>query len=377
MDFSNRNLGRYGLVAVIAFYFLIIAAASWFFPRANWDMVAYTAVAIEDDYSSAADLHAAAWSAVSDRISKGELVVLTEDRQYRVDQYADPDAFESMLPFYRIKVLYVEAASLLAEFMQPVDALRLISTFSVLAIGVICLIWVWPSARLPDALLILPLVVLSDVGYLGQYVVPDLFSTVFLLAGVLLWLRGASWLAILPSLLAILARPDHVAFIGLWALAGIVTRTGWKPMVVMLVLALPTYLVTSVLADHPGWWVHFYFSNIEMVSTIEGFHPAFSPIAYIGAIVKGAVRSLVTESWWAVFCVEVLAAGFIVFQWRKVDARIITIVGAAMLTIPAKFFIAPMWETRFYTGYLIMIGLCLLGPFHQALRNSSETRSAT
>ncbi|WP_114389873.1 hypothetical protein [Notoacmeibacter marinus] len=365
---QNPRFGQYGVRLAVVIYVLVLAAVSWFYPRAQWDMVAYTAVAIEGEASSASQLHAASWAAVQARVSEGEFIELTADRPYRVAQYADADAFASVLPFYRIKLLYVELASLLSDFMQPVDALRLISTVSVLAVGLVCLLWVWPSARGADGFIIVPLLALCDLGYLGQYVTPDLFSAAFLLGGALLWMRGAGWIAVVPLLLAILARPDHLVFAGLLMLAAAGLRTAWRPLVALLGLAVPSYFAISHFADHPGWWVHFWFSNVEMVASVEGFEPAFSPAIYMGALIKGAVRSLVTESWWAVLSLQLLALAFIAPSCRTMDRRVLTLIVAAIGAIPAKFLIAPMYETRFYTPYLLIAGLCLIEPTRKAFR---------
>ena len=77
--------------------------------------------------TSAGELHAFAFDTVREATKAGQFTVLTEDRDYRIRQYADPAAFATMLGFYKVKWLYIEAIRQMSAFTDPLTAIRLIS----------------------------------------------------------------------------------------------------------------------------------------------------------------------------------------------------------------------------------------------------------
>lgn len=160
------------------------------YPSVNWDMVAYVAAALDNGAQSAAELHKVAWEAVRERVSDGEFLVLTADRPYRVRQYADAQAFATMLGFYEAKFLYVEVASCLSRWMQPVDGLQLISVVSAAALGAVIAFWALKEKFLAQAPFILALLVFSGFSHTAFLVVPDPFASVFLVLAAWLYLRS-------------------------------------------------------------------------------------------------------------------------------------------------------------------------------------------
>src|SRR5690606_13802147 len=111
---SSRLWCAHGVLlglGLLSLYIVTVSAVARVYPRAIRDMVAYVASALHDGSRTAPALRRAAWDAVRDRVSEGERAVLTSARPYRVRQYADPNAFATMLGFYELKFLYVRLAS--------------------------------------------------------------------------------------------------------------------------------------------------------------------------------------------------------------------------------------------------------------------------
>ena len=137
---------------------------------------------------------------------------------YRVHQAKDAEAFETMLGFYRLKVLYVETARLLLRHLTgTVEAFRLISLLSVLRR------WCRPAGLARQdrdtcryGPVVAAFLMLCSFGYAAQLVSPDLYATFFLLLAALFFLEKWDVPAALALVCAFLVRPDHLAFIGVF-----------------------------------------------------------------------------------------------------------------------------------------------------------------
>ena len=88
---------------LVVLYCSIIAIIALGFPLANWDMIPYTALAQATPGQDMAAIHASAYETVKQAVSPGDFLQLTEDRRYRIAQYASSDAFATMLPMYEVK----------------------------------------------------------------------------------------------------------------------------------------------------------------------------------------------------------------------------------------------------------------------------------
>lgn len=356
-------LSSYGALAgalLLGLFTLAATAVAWFVPLANWDMFAYVATALEGRFSDIQMLHQAAYQAVAERVEEGDFLVLTQDRDYRIRQYADPAAFATMLGFYRVKLLYVELATLLSGLMHPVDALRLISTASAALYGLLVIFWAWQRQSLKLAPLILALLILAAIAPTARFAVPDLMASVFVLAACLAFLRRADLLAALCLLLAFFTRPDHLAFLAVLATLALFMKREGLWLAAAALIAFASYFLLTGAADHPGWWVQIWFTHIEYVETLEGFSPAFSVIAYLRVIIQVVVRSLVEETWAAILLVELFALWVLRLHGSLFMGRERLLLAALVATIAAKFFVMPMHETRFHLAYIVPIGLILI-----------------
>jgi hypothetical protein len=141
------NAGWIGVVLLLIFTATVTAAAI-LFPLVQWDMIAYVATILEKTVSDPQLLHEQVYRTVQGAVSHGEFLVLTEDRPYRAVQYSDPAAFYSMLGFYRVKWLYIEAISAMAQFLPPVSAIRAVSAISAAGVGLTVLAWLAWAGRL-------------------------------------------------------------------------------------------------------------------------------------------------------------------------------------------------------------------------------------
>ncbi|MEX3011757.1 hypothetical protein [Hoeflea sp. TYP-13] len=350
-----------GLILVL--YVATICAVALFFPLANWDMIAYVATILENGGHLGHELHTDAYGLVQQNVSDGQFVVLTSDRPYRIAQYEDPDAFITMLGFYRVKLLYIEFAQLLTNWTNPVEALRWVSTISAAGFGCLTLLWLGERKSLALAPLAIVALMLTGFGDAARLVTPDLFSAVFLVAGVLLYVSERGFSAGIAFLLAILARPDHLALVGVFAVVSVVVRPWSRGVVLSFIAGLAATFAISGMSAHPGWWVHMWFSNVEYVPTLEGFDPPFSVITYIQIIVKTVVRSIVEQKWLGVLLALVFLLALMLrnnFSFTRREGVAIT---SILVAVPAKFVVFPLYDSRFYFAYLIALCLVLIAVY--------------
>ena len=206
----------------------------------------------------------------------------------------DPAAFHSMLPMYRVKFLYAEVLSALSNVMQPVAAVRAISVFSTLLFGLVALLVaaLGEGARAGAGAWSAILIVagFADAARAGA---PDMLASALMLAGLYAYTRRWEALTAVLLFLAFLVRPDNIAFLGVFAVLLVLFRQWSWGALAAFAASFAAYVPISHWAGHPGWWPHFYFTNIEPQLTMDGFEPAFSLALYAKAFVAGVVKALI------------------------------------------------------------------------------------
>jgi hypothetical protein len=351
--------GTLGLVLLLALA-ATIAAAGWVFPIYNWDMFAYLAAAHEAPGISVEALHRHAYETMRQNAPAGDFIVLTQDRDYRVRQYADPEAFFTMLGFYRVKFLYVELLGWLSDFVDPYIAVRLLSVVpAALTVGLVAW-WLARERALHLAPLAIALLLVCAFGERARSGTPDALSTMLFVAAMLAFMARREALVAILLFTAFLARPDHAAYIGVLWFVSVFTRTfSWGAFVAFAAAAI-VYVPMTQAGGHPGWWVHFWFTHVEFVPTLEGFDPDFSLTVYAYAVVRVIVRSLVEETWLAVLLLGCFAWWQMTLRGFGFSRRETTVLVATLLAMGAKMVVFPLHETRFHLPYLIVFGLVLI-----------------
>ncbi|WP_346893110.1 hypothetical protein [uncultured Roseibium sp.] len=354
-----RPLRSWMGAAVLALLVITTAAVVHVFPVSNWDMVAYTASILEPEIADPVELHDTSYELLKKNVSPGEFLTLTQDRDYRIRQYEDPRAFSTMLGFYRLKVLYIETARVLTRFVDPVQALRLISIGSALAVGAVLMLWLARNGALMYGPVVAGLLVLSSFGASAALLSPDLYASVFILLAAYFYLERQDIGAALALIVAFFIRPDHLAFIGVFFVFAWIYGPGRWVMTACFAICLAGYVWLTSGSDHPGWWIHLWFTHVEYVPTLEGFHPPFSVLIYLKMLVRSTVRSIMHENWLALLFAQVL------FFAKVIDPAILSERTKALLygmfaSICAKYLVFPHFETRFYFPYLMAMAMIML-----------------
>ena len=352
-----------GGAAVLILYVIAVCTIALFSPKPVWDMLAYVATLFEQDGTLGHDLHVRAYGLVQRTVTDAEFAVLTGGGPYRAAQYADPDAFITMLGFYRVNLLYVDFVGVLTAWVDPIAALRWASVISAAALGLLTLLWLGSNRCLTIAPLAIIALVVAGYADIARLTTPDLFSAVFLVAGVLLFVSERNLSAGIALVLASLARPDHLVMVGVFAVMTIIIRPISFSLIAAFVAGIVAFLTFNDMSAHPGWWVQFWFSSIEYVHTLEGFDPAFSVLTYLQAVGQAAVLSLIEQKWLAMLLAMVFALALMLrknFVFTRPEAIAISTI---LITMLVKFLIFPLYDSRFQFANLIALALVLIATY--------------
>ena len=350
-------------VSAFSLYILLTAATAWFMPDANWDMLAYLAVAEEGTYPDPQALHDFAYGAVKAGVSEGDYKALTDDGGgYRSHMAANAADFHSMLGMYRVKFLYAEVLSALSNVMSPVQAMHAVQVFSVLLLGMVALLWLNAEGALALAPVAGAVLIVSGFGDAARASTPDLLCSALFLGGLLAYLRGKEAATALLLFLAFMVRPDNIVFLAVFAVLLLAFRQKSWGALAGFGASFVAYFAISHWAHHPGWWPHLWFSSIEQHYNMDGFAPPFSAAAYLKAFAVSLVRAIGWNSWLGV-SVLVLAGWFVTARAGfRLDRRAGILFAALVLGVLAKFAVFPIHDTRIYFPNLLPSFLLLIGP---------------
>ena len=367
--------------AILALFAATIATLVMIYPLSNWDMVAYSAVIAENQIPDPVARHEAAYADLKANVSAGEFQMLTSDRAYRIRQYEDPAAFDTMLGFYRLKLGYTITASFLNQWTgSPIKALRLISMVSSLAFIGLLIVWLARNQALKYGPLAVAFLVLADFGPAAALLTPDLFASVFLLLAGMLYIERQDGPAAAALLMALFIRPDHLAFVGVFFVFAALYGPGRWIMTAVFILSALAYFLLLKDESHPGWWVHLWFTHVEYVPTLEGFDPPFSLLAYLQMLVRSTVRSLMNQTWLPIiFGLAIIFARWVDPAQMSLRARVLLY--SVFTSICAKYLVFPHFETRFYFPYLVLMGMVVLFAWDRqskaGAQNASTLKSPT
>jgi hypothetical protein len=340
-------------VSVVALYAVLK-------PDYNWDMVAYVGTALERQYPDAQDLHRETWQRIDEGASERQEYHLKLSNPYNLHQWKNPADFQSQLSMYRVKIGYIAALRMLDPLVGVVNASFLLSVVPSLLFGALCLWWMWREKALQGALLFFPLLILIDYLPLTTVVTPDMLASAVSMAGIYAFYRRHDWLGAAFLVLAVSIRPD--SFVLVIALTIAASLFGWRklPIIAAFGASLLLTLVASKLAGHPGWWPHFYFSNIQLQNSMTGFHPDFSFYDLGRGYVRGIVVTFQHNDWLAML---VALSGFwalLAKAGKMINPRANALAFAMVIGTLGKFASFPLPDDRFYFVFIAAFGLLLI-----------------
>jgi hypothetical protein len=355
----SRHSSRIG-AAIFAAFIALTCLASAKFPHANWDLLPYVAAGEEHRISDPQQLHDFAYEKVKEAVDPSSFELLAKGDAYRARQFDDAVAFNSMLPMYRVKTLYIALIAAIAPYFGEVGTIRLISLLSTLATGLCVGLWLFREkafAYAPAAAGVMMIAGYPDVARLGS---PDALFMALFTFGLYALYRRREMVSVLALFLAFLVRSDTIAFLGILAVLFVLFRQISLGAFGAFIAAAIAYSFLSQGAGHPGWWTHFWFSNVAQQMTMEGFHPEFSLAVYFKALASGLVRCVTELAWPGLLIILASAWAFIRATLGKIDNRAEIIFLALVGGIVARFILFPLPDARVHGAYLTPLLLLLI-----------------
>ncbi|CAJ1370009.1 unnamed protein product [Effrenium voratum] len=347
-------------VGVFSLIVLGTLALAYFNPVYNWDILAYVGIAVEDRLETAEEIHATAYKEVQDAASDLQFYKVTASIPYRVGQYENPEHFVSLFPMYRVKVAYTEAIKILGDVAGHVHATTIISTASAALVGFIIIVWSFRQDFVQGLLVVGPVAILIGYVFSAREATPDLMMAVFSLPAIYFVCREKPLFAAPFLYLMFLVRPDGILLFFALLLASLALGKHRLIYLGLFVACVFLYFPVVGSADHPGWWTHFYFSNIEYQDDMRGFAPAFDATLYVKALVVNLARTVQAYDWLMLLAVFLFGFVLLVRSGREISKGQWIAVIALTLCIGGKFVTFPLPDDRIYLPYMLPLLLVLM-----------------
>jgi hypothetical protein len=246
---------RYGVLLTTATVILLLGLLN---PERNWDMIPYVAASYYHDGYRGADLTKQTYGEIKKEVSDKKFAKLVSG-EYRNTVFRDSAALEQQLPFYAIRVGYIELIRSFNKFgLSYTKSTYVISaifaSLSILLLGLIILRTSAPIAVLP--------IVVAVTGYpeLAGLSTPDAMACFFSLLGIYCLLTKRKLVFLVAAALP-LVRTDFILLSGLLMIYTYFNVNRFFSLFSIL-LSAAFYVLANQLNGNYGYLTIFNFSFI-------------------------------------------------------------------------------------------------------------------
>lgn len=351
-----ERLLAWGLVVAVA---LAVFGMGLRKPYNNWDMVGYVAVALHAEGYSGKRLQQATYARVRQHVDTATFERLSRGDAYRSTVSTDASSLMQQLPFYDIRVLYMQLVRALhALGMDYPDALRMLSACFA-ACGVLLLGLLARAAGAP--VWVVPLLaVFSGFADVARLSTPDAMACFFSLLTLYALLRRHALVHVLVMVLP-LVRTEFVLLSLLVSGYTFLAGQRWRSMV-SAALACMAYLWIVWTHHAYGWLTLFNTSLIRKTAYPASLLPSHALVDYIRPYVFTAY-GLTSTPHFVVYALAVMGCWLCKKDIaRSGDKRRFV----AMFAIPLAFVILhlalfPANTYRYFVFATALLALWLLG----------------
>jgi hypothetical protein len=311
-------------------------------PRHNWDMIGYVAAAHFQDGLRGDALLARTYADIRDETPPEVFARLTTADDFRRSVYQSSAALQEQLPFYSIRVVYVELMRGLAvigvAYPKATYVLgALFAALAVVALGIICV-------RSQLSWCVVPLVAFAT-GYLqlATFSTPDSLAVFGALLATLACMSGSAWVYLLAALLPAL-RTEYILFCALLMLLMFYRRERLRASMA-LIASLAVYLAITLSQHAYGWLTLINFSLVKTVALPSQIVPSHDVWVYL-ALYADAARQLLSSTHLLIY----LIAGYVLAVTRG-KAWVRESYPMELLAVPLAFAglhlaLYPLYENR-------------------------------
>jgi hypothetical protein len=351
---------KFSLIYFLLLLTLTIALA--FKPGYNWDMLPYMAITEKIDGVKPFDkIHADVYSNAKKNLSSKRYHSLTDTANaYRKKMFEDADAFQTQLPFFNIKPLYLISVYIFYKLGAALTYATIIpSLIAFLCMNVLAYFWCRRfRLSFPALIIALMLVCVITIPFATRSN-PDGLAFLFAFAGAFFFLETENlFIAVVFLVLSILTRPDYIIFALL--LYSIVLMAKWKRKVpffisssYLLLLLLSYYLPLKIMSN-PGWSTLFFHAFINNTA-----NPAAKQTVTIPLYLKVINHNILTAKGIAAFAFLVLLS-LPVLWFKRIQSKESALYKLFFIVVAVwaitKFLLFPMGSLRFLIPpFLLML----------------------
>lgn len=362
---SNNLFGI--LVAFISS--LVVLSLGLTNPAYNWDMIGYVASALHRDGYQGESLLLRTYSVVKTEVSEAVFNELTQG-EYRDTVSKDPEALTQQLPFYSIRVIYVELIRLMHSFgMNYAKATYIISAISAF-IAMFILAGICSHQRIP--LFAAPFVAFSaGLFEIARISTPDALATLVALAAIYLLLKEKYLPVVMNAALLPLIRTDYIILSFL--LCAIIYFYDKKRSALSgLALALIFYFCVNEIHGNYGWLTIFNFTLINITPYPEFMKPSKDLLLYVYAYIRG-FQQLINHRHFIIYGIT----AFVITKTlplSKDDKNLHALLIIPLCFSALHFILFPAYFARFYVFPVSLIIIWLIRELRESLHNPPPDR---
>ncbi|MFO0700122.1 MAG: hypothetical protein U0236_12930 [Nitrospira sp.] len=342
-------------VALITATFVFIGGITR--PYHNWDMIGYVASAYQKDGYRGNDLLERTYrdvrADVSDEMFK-ELV----SAGYRETVYTDPNALEQQIPFYSIRVAYLEMIRQLSHLglTYSKSTYMISSLFSALSVCMLAMLIVNANV----SILTLPIIALSTgIHDLARLSTPDAIACFLGLLCMVTLLANSRWSLLLVAIMP-MARTD---FILLSFLVGTYEFSRGRKLhsVIALITSLFIYVAINKANANYGWLTLFNFTFIGLTPYPADLVASANIQEYLRPYYTLATH-IIFHSHFPIYLLAAYALAINVRQFINLHETIVLVILPMMFVL---FHIAlyPAYYPRFFVFSASVVFVWLLSQF--------------
>lgn len=326
-------------------------------PLHNWDMIPYMACVIKKTNPTPEAYHAKTYDILREEVGEKEYKWLSS-LEYTSTLESNHKAFSENLPYYTIRIVYVNMVSFFYQLGIPLT----FSTVLPSLISVFCIIltlFFVLNRELKNSLVASTIAIiilfLPPMTNLARLSTPDSLSALFLLLITISYLYKRNWfLTFLLMSVSIMVRTDNIIWCIFLLLFEIASPSEKKNrwLIIAFMLGLSTiYFAINAAHANGGWEVLFYSTFIDRQSFPISMTPPLTVSNYIIAMIKQTPDFLP----WILF----IFLGYYYLKTKNINELIQSrgskIILACVLTLLSKFVLFPSFHSRFHFVLVLIL----------------------
>ena len=342
---------RWSVVSLLAAF---IFSFGLLMPQHNWDIIGYVAASFYKDGYRGEALREKTYADVKAEVNEKDFAGLVADG-YRSTVYHDPVSLEQQVPFYTIKVVYVEGIRFLGKlgFTYSKSTYLISAIFAALSVIVVGLILA--SEKVP-ILMLVPIILTTGYMYVSGLSTSDAMACFFAILALYSAQKTGNVALVLAGIMPAI-RTDFIIFSVLLQLY--YWLYGKKSFaVVSLLTSVAIYFAVNKLTGNYGWLTLFNFVFIDLTPYPASLVPSTDPASYVKPYFMAAYNLLRNPH----FVIYSLAAYLIVPKLKNLETRFILL----YFVIPALFVILhlalfPAYIDRYFVfaATMMFLGICI------------------